>query len=153
MCDVRTRTRARNVVEGGQRRRMAGQGDQGVNSDSDSADSSFQRDALPTPPQAKSLRQSRPSSAGFSANAFERADGGRGRQATWAPTVADLNQWPAHFLTVRAKGHHHGRVNLEQVGRWCPDRVRLQRHGMHGAGSCHDPTGSGVAQSFAEPLL
>ena len=77
---------------------MAGQGDQGVNRDSDSADSSFQRDALPTPHQAKSLRQSRPSSAGFSANAFKRGDGGRGRQATWAPTVADLNQWPAHFL-------------------------------------------------------
>ena len=48
MCDVRTRTPARSFVHGGQRRRMAGQGDQGVNSDSNSTDS-FQRDVLPIP--------------------------------------------------------------------------------------------------------
>ena len=66
MCDVRTRTRARSVVQG--KRRMTGQGDQGVNSDSDSADS-----FLPTHPERRAC-----------ASRGSQSDGGRGRQATWA---------------------------------------------------------------------
>ena len=113
MCDVRTSTLARSVVEGGQRRRVPRDAQDGSSSDSDSTDS-FQRDTFPTHHKRKS-----------------------GGAQSVASSLLSIHQ---------GQGQNDGGLNLEQGGRWCRDGVRLQRHGMHGSGSCHYPAGSGVAK-------
>ena len=48
---------------------------------------------------------------------FDRADGGRGRQATWAHDGGRGQPVTSSILSIhQGHGQHDGRVNLEQVG-------------------------------------
>ena len=113
-------------AQGGQTRRVPRDASRGSSSDSDSTDSFFQQDAIIIGDKLAAVGQ-------------------EGR-SLGPPSSAELYQWPAHLLaSIRAKDSMMTDLNLDQVGRWCRDRVRLQRHGMHGAGS-------GVVKLFFAPL-